>query len=48
MNHAGSVGQRISANPSLSAVELLAIIADRDAEIKQLKNELLQVLNFCV
>ncbi|VDN92606.1 unnamed protein product [Brugia pahangi] len=42
VNHAGSVGQRISANPGLSSVELLAIIADRDAEIKQLKNELLQ------
>uniref|UniRef100_A0A0R3S2A2 MADF domain-containing protein n=1 Tax=Elaeophora elaphi TaxID=1147741 RepID=A0A0R3S2A2_9BILA len=42
MNHASNVGQRISANPSLSSVELLAIIADRDAEIKQLKNELLQ------
>lgn len=44
MNHAG---QRISANPSLSSVELLAIIADRDAEIKQLKNELLQVMIDC-
>lgn len=43
MNHAGNVNQR-SANPSLSSVELLAIIADRDAEIKQLKNELLQVM----
>ncbi|CAG9533542.1 unnamed protein product, partial [Cercopithifilaria johnstoni] len=42
VNHAGNVGQRISANPGLSSVELLAIIADRDAEIKQLKNELLQ------
>ncbi|VDK86884.1 unnamed protein product [Litomosoides sigmodontis] len=31
-----------NANPGLSSVELLAIIADRDAEIKQLKNELLQ------
>ncbi|KAM3724266.1 putative pectinesterase/pectinesterase inhibitor [Dirofilaria immitis] len=42
VNHAGNVSQRISANPGLSSVELLAIIADRDAEIKQLKNELLQ------
>ncbi|VDM38925.1 unnamed protein product [Toxocara canis] len=33
---------RGTSNPSLSTVELLAIIADRDAEIKQLKNELLQ------
>ncbi|VDN27503.1 unnamed protein product [Gongylonema pulchrum] len=35
-------GQRLPANPSLSTVELLAIIADRDAEIKQLKNIVLQ------
>uniref|UniRef100_A0A915BJM6 Regulatory protein zeste n=1 Tax=Parascaris univalens TaxID=6257 RepID=A0A915BJM6_PARUN len=33
---------RSSSNKTLSTVELLAIIADRDAEIKQLKNELLQ------
>lgn len=37
---------RSSSNPTLSTVELLAIIADRDAEIKQLKNELLQVVFF--
>lgn len=38
-----SIAQRIVTNSAISTVELLAIIADRDAEIKQLRNELLQV-----